>query len=803
MKPACKIAASVILLLGTFVLAKKGLCQEVDLVRLGYDDTSLTSKQVGAAVSADGKFLVVLYQDKSLIAFDINANRIVAKISAPVNELDEHTDLRLTDSGQVAVVNRDNLIVFPWRDPSQLKTFNLGLHRGLVTSFLPSLNYLAIAGQRSSIGGSSSLYVIDLVKMTQVFKVDKVPFRSLTVAIRPDGKAVAVAGMNGSSPAGPRGALHVHEIPSGNLIYQAPFKFLNIYTMVTYDESGERLFVGGSVQTHTFIRVLDSHYNVIKENFESLSSMKGHQLNAGVFYDNKLILMTMSGALDVYDYNSGRLIMTTKNDRASFMAIGGIITNYFFPLGKGKFFANIGDNNINQIYDANANAIVGYFFTDGGSNFAAVSRDGRVDGTADALSKVYWTSRRSSQKAPLISQYDQGFTPRLFSLLVTSGNQGEMAQFNSEEIIDKMPVLRIKSVNGSPYAETTAISTTQKKLGVDVEITSNVEEAKQLSFFQNGKLQTIKPVNGSALIHFETQLTSAFGDENFLAISATTTKGTESAKTKLVVTYKGSTAEQPRLFLLTVGLNQYRNPKYNLNYALADADAFQDSLKTRCRSLFSSVNAYSIRNENATRETILKAMEQIAQDAREQDVFMFYYAGHGVMSGEAAENKEFFLAPYDITQLYGKDDLLTARGISASELKKYSQLINAQKQVYILDACQSAAALTPMASRGVAEEKAFAQLAHSTGTFWITATGADQYATEFEKLGHGVFTFTLLEGVSGQADTNKDLKLTIKELSTFVENRVPELSEQLKGTAQFPSAYSFGNDFPLMTYKRK
>jgi uncharacterized caspase-like protein len=105
-------------------------------------------------------------------------------------------------------------------------------------------------------------------------------------------------------------------------------------------------------------------------------------------------------------------------------------------------------------------------------------------------------------------------------------------------------------------------------------------------------------------------------------------------------------------------------------------------------------------------------------------------------------------------------------------------------------------------ARGAAEEKAIAQLARSTGTFWITSTGAEQFATEFAKLGHGIFTYALLEGINGAADTNKDQRLTIRELSTYIENKVPELSEQLKGSAQFPSAYSFGNDFPIAVFEK-
>ena len=157
------------------------------------------------------------------------------------------------------------------------------------------------------------------------------------------------------------------------------------------------------------------------------------------------------------------------------------------------------------------------------------------------------------------------------------------------------------------------------------------------------------------------------------------------------------------------------------------------------------------------------------------------------------------MIPHDVVQLYGNEELLAERGISASELKGISQKINSQKQIFVLDACQSAGALDTFL-RGAEEEKAIAQLARSTGTYWITSTGSNQFAAEFAKLGHGLFTYTMLEGMNGQGDVNQDKKLTIKELTFYLENKVPEVAEKLNGKPQYPSAYSFGNDFILMMF---
>jgi uncharacterized caspase-like protein len=254
------------------------------------------------------------------------------------------------------------------------------------------------------------------------------------------------------------------------------------------------------------------------------------------------------------------------------------------------------------------------------------------------------------------------------------------------------------------------------------------------------------------------------------------------------------------MYLVTIGINEYKNPKYNLNYAQADADGVNASVKSISSSLFPEVVEFNIRNDEAIKQNIVNTFTEIRGKALEQDLLLVYYAGHGVVAADESGTSDFYLALHDLTQLYGKPDLLAEKALSAAEIRVLTEGINAQKQIFMLDACQSGAALESASKRGVEEEKAIAQLARSTGTFWITASGSEQFATELEKLGHGIFTYTILEGIKGNADVNKDRKLSIRELSVFIEEQVPALTEKFKGSAQYPSSYSFGNDFPIAIY---
>ena len=53
------------------------------------------------------------------------------------------------------------------------------------------------------------------------------------------------------------------------------------------------------------------------------------------------------------------------------------------------------------------------------------------------------------------------------------------------------------------------------------------------------------------------------------------------------------------------------------------------------------------------------------------------------------------------------------------------------------------------------------------------------------------------EGLGGKADRGGDQIVSIRELSAYVEDKLPELSESAAGRAQVPVINSRGNDFPI------
>lgn len=249
--------------------------------------------------------------------------------------------------------------------------------------------------------------------------------------------------------------------------------------------------------------------------------------------------------------------------------------------------------------------------------------------------------------------------------------------------------------------------------------------------------------------------------------------------------------------ILAVGINQYKNPKLNLNYAKPDAVSFSKIIDEQSIALFKEIKVHTLYDGEASRSNILTKLDEISHEVYPEDVFIFYYAGHGSI----IDNKFYFI-PSENLRLYDQNGL-AKDGIEAGLIQEKLKNIAALKQLIVMDACQSGGSVELLATRGANEEKAIAQLSRSAGIHVLASAGSEQFAAEFGELGHGLFTYVLIKGLQGEADgAPKDGKVTIYELKSYIDDQVPEMTRRMKGKPQYPYTFSRGQDFPVVM-KRK
>ncbi|MCC6346024.1 MAG: caspase family protein [Nitrospirales bacterium] len=262
----------------------------------------------------------------------------------------------------------------------------------------------------------------------------------------------------------------------------------------------------------------------------------------------------------------------------------------------------------------------------------------------------------------------------------------------------------------------------------------------------------------------------------------------------------GKVSSASRLFILAVGINEYKNPKMTLRYGRPDAESFVRAVEQHGKKIFSQAVKQTIYDSQAVRSTVEDAFKRVISEAGPEDVFVFYYAGHGVMSRENAGKKaDFYMALSDVTRLSGDHEMIEEKGLSARLLREMSMQVKARKQLLVLDACHSGGALDNFSLGASTGGKAVHQMTKGLDITVLAAAGPTQSATEFRQLGHGVFTFALLKGLAGEADSglSSDGTITVKELVSYLNTKVPELTRQYKGAVQNPDSFARGEDFPL------
>jgi uncharacterized caspase-like protein len=73
------------------------------------------------------------------------------------------------------------------------------------------------------------------------------------------------------------------------------------------------------------------------------------------------------------------------------------------------------------------------------------------------------------------------------------------------------------------------------------------------------------------------------------------------------------------------------------------------------------------------------------------------------------------------------------------------------------------------------------RLTRSKGRAILTASRSAEVSLELPELGHGVFTYYLMQGLKGAADLNHDGIVTLQELYEYLEQQVTQKARSVGG----------------------
>ena len=231
---------------------------------------------------------------------------------------------------------------------------------------------------------------------------------------------------------------------------------------------------------------------------------------------------------------------------------------------------------------------------------------------------------------------------------------------------------------------------------------------------------------------------------------------------------------------IIIGIENYSEaPK--ANYANLDAQYFFDYARKAFGVKKQNINL--LINENATVVKTDKALSLWLKSKvkKNRSDLIIFFAGHGLAS---TDGKELYLLPQD-----GNPDRLERTALSRTDLFREIIELNPKSVTMFLDTCYSGvsrdeqmllASARPI--RIVADE----QDGIPDNFTIFSASKLDQISSGLKEAKHGIFSYYLMKGLEGNADSNQDNKITNGELLAYMDENVSQKAAE-QGRQQNPS----------------
>jgi uncharacterized caspase-like protein len=237
-----------------------------------------------------------------------------------------------------------------------------------------------------------------------------------------------------------------------------------------------------------------------------------------------------------------------------------------------------------------------------------------------------------------------------------------------------------------------------------------------------------------------------------------------------------------KIWVLSVGISKYEKLPHDLwlQYPDSDADMFARFLASPRGGAVPAGQMLVLTNEHATTAALRKAFQTFIEDRPDKnDTVFILIAGHGTVDDQGA-----YILTYD-----SDPRNLAGSAIPMADLHTLveEELTKVARVVLLADVCRAATiAGQKTASLGAMVEKIGEAPGEMLG---LTAARPRELSIESPEFGggHGAFTWSVLRGLSGAADSDRDGVVTAGELIDFVSTDVAKLT----GNKQHPR--DFGN----------
>ena len=210
---------------------------------------------------------------------------------------------------------------------------------------------------------------------------------------------------------------------------------------------------------------------------------------------------------------------------------------------------------------------------------------------------------------------------------------------------------------------------------------------------------------------------------------------------------QAAVASGARVFAVMVGVSDYGSAQNNLPFTDDDARKLAESLR---REGVLNPSSVVLTNADATVAGVRNAFARVAAQAGPDDMFLFFFSGHGVQTNTAVSGLE----------PDGRSESIVLRDgmIADTEMAQLFSGLNTRLSLLVLDACFSGGF-----ARNVVDRPGVMGLFSSEEDLTSAVAGKFQAG--------GYLSHFLRAGMSGDADGDGDQLVTAGELSTYLRRQ--------------------------------
>ncbi|MBL7826925.1 MAG: caspase family protein, partial [Saprospiraceae bacterium] len=340
----------------------------------------------------------------------------------------------------------------------------------------------------------------------------------------------------------------------------------------------------------------------------------------------------------------------------------------------------------------------------GESDWAITTPEGLFDATPGAMRAMYFVVE--NEPLELDQLKERYYEPGLLSKIMGTSDE----PLRSVAKFEDLPLY--PSVESSIRLDTLRVRLSERNGGIG-----------KVSLFINGKevLEDVNPNRHQSLeiplerfkrfFRFDTLNTVSIRAYNAagwlksraynLIYNAAGSKGNDTGSNDIPVLSNKPAA----LFALVVGTSNYAGEKLDLRFPDKDAEAMASALTASASQLFNDRVTVRTLTSNAGKPELLSSKENIkavltefAGLAKPKDILILYFSGHGVSHGVAEQAQFYYLTKDIASEDLSDPEIRRNFAVSSNDLTSWLANIPAQKQVMILDACNSGKVVSDLAS---------------------------------------------------------------------------------------------------------